>query len=85
MISKRVQVATAWEPGLGTGLDLHVACSGHDRISWNRAPSPISTADLHESQDPFSASKVGNPRFSGNVSSLYWERLQQGREGTTGK
>jgi hypothetical protein len=29
MISKRVQVATAWEPGLKTGLDLHVAGS------WN--------------------------------------------------
>jgi hypothetical protein len=28
MISKRAQVATAWEPGLGMGLDLHVACSG---------------------------------------------------------
>jgi hypothetical protein len=37
MISKRVQVATAWEPRLGTGLDLHVACSGRGGISWNRA------------------------------------------------
>jgi hypothetical protein len=37
MISKRIQVATAWEPGLGTVFDLHVACSGRGGISWNRA------------------------------------------------
>jgi hypothetical protein len=37
MISKRVQVETGWEPGLGTGLDLHVACSGRGGIYWNRA------------------------------------------------
>jgi hypothetical protein len=44
MISKRVQVATAWEPGLGTGLDLHMACSGRgcmDILAPDRDAGPV--------------------------------------------
>jgi hypothetical protein len=80
MISKRVQVATAWEPGLGTGFDLNVACSGRGGISWNRAetlalyyepPPPFLLQICTNPRTEFSASKVGNPLFSGNVSSLH--------------
>jgi hypothetical protein len=40
MISKQC-TGCIWEPGLGTGLDLHVACSGRGGISWNRAETLV--------------------------------------------